>query len=352
MGLVPASRPKMSRADAEKIIAFFKLSDHPCVVVAVRGYYEDSMGKPGVNDRGIFDDAAFVVTPNTFTSVNWNTDASGYRFGTGFGAEKGMAMLATGVWDYQVGAHKGVRPAGVQADEVIVMRDHQNGSYVDKGWFGINHHWGSEHGTSSLGCQTAPPSQWRDYIGAITKQVGGRGLYKYILIDEEQRRDIVGAEDTSVDKPVDSSGFDLTPALDIIKEFEGLFLRAYRDPVNVITIGYGTIQYPDGRKVQMGDVCTVEEAIKYLAFEVNEKTAGIDSLVKVPMTNNERCALVSFAYNCGVPALRGSTLLRRLNAGETKVQVGNEFMKWTYAGGREFPGLVRRRKAERALFLS
>ncbi len=349
MPLKPNSRPKMSRKDCEKIIAHFKLSDHPCVVVAVRGYYLDSMGKPGVNDRGVYDDAAFVVTPETFTAVNWNTDASSYRQGYGTGAEKGMAMLAIGVWDYMVGAHKGRRPAGVQAGEVIVMRDGNKGSYVDKGWFGINHHWGSEYGTSSLGCQTAPPEQFPDYIGAIVNKVGGKGRYKYILIDEVQRKEILAGAPA---KPVESKDYDLTPALDIIKEFEGLYLKAYRDPVGIITIGYGTIIYPDGRKVQMGDVITKEEALKYLAFEVNEKTSGVDRMVKVPMSNNERCALISFAYNCGTEALRGSTLLRRINAGETKTAVADEFLKWTYAGGKQLAGLVRRRKDERTLFLA
>lgn len=144
----------------------------------------------------------------------------------------------------------------------------------------------------------------------------------------------------------------LAPALSIIKEFEGLYLKAYLDPVKIPTIGYGTIKYPDGRRVKMGDVITKESAVYCLFVEVDEKAEGVKSLVKVKISNNAFCALVSFAYNVGVGALKKSTLLRKLNAGENMTNVANQFDRWVNAGGRPLKGLVRRRKAEKALFLA
>lgn len=145
---------------------------------------------------------------------------------------------------------------------------------------------------------------------------------------------------------------DLEPALDMIKEFEGLYLNAYLDPVGIPTIGWGTIRYPNGQKVQMGDKITKEQASEYLMHEVQGFVTSVKKLVKVPISNNAFCALVSFCYNLGAGALGGSTLLKKLNGGESMESVAGEFGKWVYAGGQVLPGLVRRREAERKLFLS
>lgn len=287
---VPASKPKISQADVRKIIDHFKIdrNDFPVCVVAIRGYYLNSMGQPGVNDRGIFDDAAAVDTPDVFVTVNWNTDASAYRKGHGTGAEKGMAMLAEGVWDYQIGAHKGRSPAGVQAGKVTVMRDSdKGGSYADTGYFGINLHWGSASGgTSSLGCQTAPPDQFPSFINPIVAELKryGKKVFKYILISEAMRQEILSpTAGTVAESPQDQTApapapapavISIDAAISIIKEFEGLYLNAYRDPVGIWTIGWGTIQYPDGRKVAGGDKITVDQANQYLNFEVIQGCTG------------------------------------------------------------------------------
>jgi len=78
---------------------------------------------------------------------------------------------------------------------------------------------------------------------------------------------------------------------------------------------------------------------------------GVNDLVKVHINQNEFDALVSFSFNLGVGALADSTLLKKLNAGDPKVEVGDEFLRWVKAGGITLTGLVRRREAERALFL-
>jgi lysozyme len=139
--------------------------------------------------------------------------------------------------------------------------------------------------------------------------------------------------------------------LSIIRQAEGLRLRAYLCPANVWTIGIGTTVYPDGRKVRSGDKCTAQQADSYLAHDLQEFEQAVAAMVTVPLNGNQFSALVSLAYNVGAPALRGSTLLRLLNAGDY-ADAANQFPRWNRGGGRVLPGLVKRRAAERALFLT
>jgi len=139
--------------------------------------------------------------------------------------------------------------------------------------------------------------------------------------------------------------------LSIIRQAEGLRLRAYLCPARVWTIGYGTTAYPDNRKVQRGDKCTEQQAADYLANDVKGFERAVAAMVTVPLTANQFSALVSFAYNVGGGALSKSTLLRLLNAGDYAA-AANQFRRWNLAAGKELPGLVKRRAAERALFLT
>jgi lysozyme len=141
--------------------------------------------------------------------------------------------------------------------------------------------------------------------------------------------------------------------LSLIRQAEGLRLRAYPDPGtggDPWTIGIGTTRYPDGRKVRRGDTCTPQQADQYLAHDLQGFERDVAAMVTVPLTSNQFSALVSFAYNVGT-ALRSSTLLRVLNAGDY-AGAANQFPRWNRAAGRVLPGLVRRRAAERDLFLS
>jgi lysozyme len=138
--------------------------------------------------------------------------------------------------------------------------------------------------------------------------------------------------------------------IELIKEFEGLRLRAYRCPAGVATIGYGTTVYPTGYKVQMGEQISAEQAEEYLRSDLRAFERDVERMVLVPVNPNEFSALVSFAYNLGAEALRKSTLLRLLNAHNYAGAAG-QFGRWTYAAGKQLPGLVRRRAAERALFI-
>lgn len=145
----------------------------------------------------------------------------------------------------------------------------------------------------------------------------------------------------------------IDPALDIIRHWEGYRGNAYKDPVGVWTIGYGTTKYRDGTTVKAGDTCTKEQATEWLKQDVmNTRVAHILKVCRVPIENNELCALTSLVYNIGVGAFDKSTLLRMLNLGKPRYEVADQFLVWIHGGGRVLPGLVSRRKDERGLFLS
>lgn len=140
-----------------------------------------------------------------------------------------------------------------------------------------------------------------------------------------------------------------TAGLQLIKEFEGLRLDAYLCPAGVWTVGYGST----GDHVYPGQRITEPEAEELLRKDLWRFEDCVSSQVKVGLTDNEYAALVSFAFNCGCGAFQGSTLLRRLNAGDPKQRVfSEELPKWVRGGGKVLPGLVRRREAEIALALS
>ena len=139
--------------------------------------------------------------------------------------------------------------------------------------------------------------------------------------------------------------------ISLIKEFEGLRLRAYDDGVGVWTIGIGTIRYPNGKRVQKGDVITETQAEEYLRHDLNNFEKVINDVVKVPLTQNQYDAIVSLTYNIGAAAFSKSTLLKRLNNKDYK-GAADQFLVWNKAGGKVMRGLIRRREAERELFLS
>lgn len=145
--------------------------------------------------------------------------------------------------------------------------------------------------------------------------------------------------------------------LDLILEFEGKLrptgdgrYRAYRCPAGVLTIYAGCTE-----GVHDGQTCTEQEGREMFRREIAKHERIVSRLVTVDMTQAMFDSLVSFSYNCG--GLAGSTLLRKLNAGDI-IGASNEFRNWTKArnpatGKREeLRGLVRRRKAEAAMFVS
>lgn len=142
-------------------------------------------------------------------------------------------------------------------------------------------------------------------------------------------------------------------SLALIKKFEGLRLAAYRDSGGVATIGYGTTVYPNGQKVKMGQKITAAEAVTYLLHDIQTiRLPALAKLVKVRLTSNEAGALISFVYNVGVEAFKGSTMLQLLNGGAQKREVASEFTRWNKVNGKGVKGLTRRRNAEAELFLA
>ncbi len=138
--------------------------------------------------------------------------------------------------------------------------------------------------------------------------------------------------------------------LNLIKGFEGKRLTSYDDGVGVWTIGFGTIKYPNGVRVKKGDTCTEQQAEDYLRNDLSVFESAVNRLVKAKITQNQFDALVSFTYNLGETNLSKSTLLKKLNAGDYQ-GAADQFLVWNKAGGKVMKGLVRRREAERALFL-
>jgi lysozyme len=137
--------------------------------------------------------------------------------------------------------------------------------------------------------------------------------------------------------------------LKLIMQFEGLRLKAYRCPAGVWTIGYGHTSAAGAPEVRDGMRISAQEAQAILKRDLTGFETAVAGLVKKNLTQAQFDVLVSFAYNCGVGALKASTLLKRVNAGAFDA-VPAELMKWTKAKGKELPGLVRRRRAEAALW--
>lgn len=138
--------------------------------------------------------------------------------------------------------------------------------------------------------------------------------------------------------------------LELIKHFEGCELVAYRDSVGVWTIGYGHTSNAGDPQVTSGLRITQEQAETILARDLVKYEAAVERWVKVPLNENEFAALVSFTFNLGEGSLSESTLLRLLSRGQ-RSKAADEFPRWVMAGGKRLEGLVRRRAAERELFL-
>lgn len=137
----------------------------------------------------------------------------------------------------------------------------------------------------------------------------------------------------------------------LIKRFEGYRSSPYICPAGVPTIGYGTIIYPDGRKVSRSDADIKEsQATAYLRSDVSRFESHVKKMVTSEINQHQFDALVSFAYNLGTGALKRSTLLKKVNADPNDPSIKDEFLRWVNAGGKKLKGLVLRREAEAQLY--
>lgn len=135
--------------------------------------------------------------------------------------------------------------------------------------------------------------------------------------------------------------------IDLIKQFEGCRLTAYKCPAGVLTIGYGHT----GADVKEGQTITQEQAEKLLRSDLVVHCNNVSGLVKVPLNQNQFDALVSFEYNIGYGNFKSSTLLRLLNQGDYN-GAAEQFQRWRYANGKVLSGLITRRQKEKDLFFS
>lgn len=133
---------------------------------------------------------------------------------------------------------------------------------------------------------------------------------------------------------------------DLIRRFEGEKLTTYVCPAGVLTIGVGHT----GPDVKRGSSITKEQSDALLVADLHKFEKAVAGAVKVSLTQNQFDACVSLAFNIGAGAFAGSTLVRLLNAGDYKGAAA-QFERWTKANGKILTGLVRRRQAEKELFL-
>lgn len=144
----------------------------------------------------------------------------------------------------------------------------------------------------------------------------------------------------------------------LIKSFEGLRLTAYRDIAGIWTIGYGSTRYHDGRAVKPGDKLANEvQASALFGNTLGQYEDAVNNYVSVPLSQNQFDALVSFTYNEGTGALKGSTLLKKLNEKDYQAAAG-QLLIWNkitdpQTGQKEESVTLKvRRASERQLFLS
>ena len=162
----------------------------------------------------------------------------------------------------------------------------------------------------------------------------------FIIADADQVPPVVTDSATRGGMTINSEGVKL------IKSFEGMELEAYLDAVDVWTIGYGHT-----KTAEPGMHITEAQAEELLRQDLEEFEEAVTEAVQVSINPNQFSALVSFCFNLGAGSLFESTLLRLLNQGDFQ-GAADQFPRWNKAGGQVLEVLTRRRKAERALFLS
>jgi len=135
----------------------------------------------------------------------------------------------------------------------------------------------------------------------------------------------------------------------LIKKWEGFRSMPYKDVVGKWTVGYGHLMVP-GDGCVVGSPITMGQATTLLQRDLTTAELGVNTSVKVPITQNQFDALVCFTYNLGVAALQSSTLLKLVNQKKFTEAV-DQFKLWNHAGGVVVDGLTTRRKEEAQLFM-
>lgn len=141
-----------------------------------------------------------------------------------------------------------------------------------------------------------------------------------------------------------------TAGLELVKRFEGLYLKAYKCPAGVWTIGWGHTGKVDGVKISSGMSITKAKAEELLKNDLERFWGYVNKTDYVPLVNsmnaNQKAALCSLAFNCG------ENCLRTLCKGRSLSEIADAILLYNKANGKVSQGLAERRKAERELFLS
>ncbi|MDD9341292.1 MAG: lysozyme [Providencia heimbachae] len=149
---------------------------------------------------------------------------------------------------------------------------------------------------------------------------------------------------TNIKKAAAGGVIALTVAM--LSFFEGVEYKPYKDVVGVTTVCFGHT----GADIIPTKTYSESECLALLEKDLSKVRKGVDPLVKVDIDDNTRAAIYSFAYNVGAGAFARSTMLKKLNIGDI-AGACNELKRWTYAGGKEWKGLITRREIENAVCL-
>lgn len=174
------NKPAMQKADVIKLLAPFALVGYTVKLLGVRGYFKHTMGNPASNDIGLYDDAIFVVSPTVFAAFNANVDPSKETVT--------MAHLKPGgPYLYKIGMHNMQHPyeALRQYGRLTVLRDGKEETDTAEDPFYIDIHKGGYNTTSSLGCQTVPPEQWKNFLYLVKAELKlhNQTIIPYCLVE-------------------------------------------------------------------------------------------------------------------------------------------------------------------------
>ena len=149
----------------------------------------------------------------------------------------------------------------------------------------------------------------------------------------------------------------------MIRHHEGVRYKPYRCPAKLWTVGVGHVLYPAQGRLPLDErdayplephdnrTFSKNEVNGILSTDLIRFETGVARLFPMVLTQGQNDALVSFAFNLGLGGVQRSTLRSKILRGETQ-EAADEFLKFTRGGGKILPGLVKRRRDERALFLS
>ncbi|EMJ4840806.1 TPA: lysozyme [Morganella morganii] len=141
-----------------------------------------------------------------------------------------------------------------------------------------------------------------------------------------------------------AAGGAISAALVLIPAYEGVEYRPYRDVAGVLTVCYGHT----GSDIQAGKIYTADECRALLHRDLDKIRRAVDPMITVPVDDTTRAAIYSFVYNVGPGAFSRSSMLRKLNSGDI-AGACEEMKRWTFAGGRQWQGLINRRETENAV---